>query len=527
MSDKFVDVVEVAPAVMTLEALLVGGWESLSRRVRKALEQDDYSAALAAANGEYSSKGADDRDAALVYAVLLVGRELVDEAMGVLRRALTHHAQDVGLQLAQVEALVVRGDYEAAEALLDAMRSVSTAEPRHWSFLGDMYLDMGADEQAVECYKEALERGLNSPEVAYRLAQLMEQNDDLDGTAHYMEIAARQAVDNPMLWQTAAELCYEVGRVDDAADAYERMLEDKPYDTDAWFMLGQSYRYLKRWGDAAQAFEEVVSLNPRHRISWIELGEVRLLMGRGEQALDAFRQALELKDDDLEALNGAIVAAHKTGDVQAAIAWAKRATEIAPGDASSRYNYGVLLLSLRRGTEAEEILRPLTEDDDEETTDEDRAIYLGTLAVAELMNGRSKLAFEHIGQAQRLHVDPRWLAAFAEELLKVKGAEEAMDYLDGVVAVEPVWKVVSALLGYICSGLLEDNTRAFKYADQFRQALRDEPQVVPVMWDFESWEAVAFRLERPYEKVFDAMLAVVEGRRDLDEIESILPESTQ
>lgn len=526
MSEKFVDVVEVAPAVLTLEALLGGGWNSLSRRVRRALEKDDYSEALAAANADYSRQGAAHREAALVYAVLLVGRDLVDEAMGVLRQALTHHAQDVGLQLAQVEALVVGGDFEAAHQLLEALESVSTAEPRHWSFMGDMYLDMGSEEPGIACYKKALAQGLLSPEVAYRMAQLSEERDDLDATAHYTQMAARLAEDNPMLWQTAAELCFEVGRIDDAAEAYEQMLEDKPYDTDAWFMLGLCYRYLERWTDAARALEEVVSLNPRHRTSWTELGEVRLVMGRGGQALTAFEEALALADDDLEALNGAVVAAHKTGDVEAALKWAEKATAIAPDDRSSRYNYGVLLLSLRRGGAAESVLAPLTDESDPEPEPQERALYLGTLAVAELMSGHSTRAFEHIDQAQRLLVDPRWLAAFAEELLKQKGAQKAMAFIDDVDSTDPTWQVVRALLGYVCSGLIDDEERAGEYADRFRKTLGEQPQVVPVMWDFESWEAMAFRLERAYEQIFDAMLAIVEGRRELKDMESFLPEST-
>lgn len=517
MKSEFEEDIELTPALMTLEALLARGLKSLPRRVRRALKQEDYSAALSAANAAYSSRGPDDRDAALAYAVLLVGRELTDEAMGVLQRALTYHAQDVGLQLAQVEALVMKGEFESASDLLSGMRLVTTTEPRHISFVGDMYLDMGEHEEAAACYRKALDQGFESADVAYRLAQLSSELDDPDGAAHYLETAARLASDNPRLWEAAAEACYEVGRVEDAAYAFERMLDHRPHEPQAWFMLGLSYWYLERYADAAQALQEVVQLNPRHRIAWGQLGELWLTMGHGEKALHAFRKALELKDDDVDVLNGAVMAAYETGDVEAALQWAQRAIDLAPDDRQTRYNYAVLLLAVGRGDDAASMLRPLVESGEGEL-----GKYLGALAVAEMMSGRDDRAFEHIGEAERLDVEAQWLAAFAEELLKHRGAGEAMQFLDRAVAVEPTWKVIRPLLGYICSGLADNEQRADDYVGQFQSAVRNEPQAVPVLWDFESWEALAFRLERRYERVFDAMLAVVEGRSELDELDQHL-----
>ena len=522
MQEDFDEMVEVMPALMTLEALLSGGVNALPRGVRRALESDDYSAALSAANVHYSQKGPDDRDASLVYAILLVGRQLSDEALGVLRRALTHHAQDVALQLAQCEALVVKGEFEAAVALLDGLKAVSTAKPRHWSFIGDMYLDMDLEQDAIDCYREAIDRGLESVDVSYRLGHLFLERTDLDGAAHYFGIAARLGKNNAMLWQLAAETYYDVGRIEDAIEAFEQMLEEQPYDERGWLYLGFSYLHFDRLPEAVDAFEKVVDLNPRHRIAWGQMGHILLAMGRGEEALQAFRETLRLKEDDMEALNGAVMAAYETGDIEAAQTWAYRATELAPENEESRYNLGVILVTLRRGEEAAEVLTPLLES--EEADEEQRAKYLGALAVARIMNGQQEAGFEHIEEAGRLRVEPQWIAAFAEEVLKLQGAEEAMDFMDTIEVASPTWTVVRAMLGYLCSGLVENQERANSYATAFDEAIRKEPQEVPVMWDFESWEAFAFRLERSFEKVFDTMLAIVEGRQEIEDMKAFIEE---
>lgn len=519
MMEDFEDLVEVTPAVMTLEALLEGGLDALPHRIRLALEREDFSEALKEANKVYSEKGAVDREAALTYAVLLVGRQLCDEALGVLRRALIHHAQDVGLQLAQAEALVVKGDFEAAFALLEAMGQVTTVRPRHLSFIGDMYLDMGAEERAIQCYQEGLEQGSAQIDVVYRLAHLLAEREDLDGAAQYFGMAARLGADNAMLWRSAAEAYYEAEQVEEAVYAFKRLLEEQPYDDRSWLLLGLSHIYLDQYEEAAQAFQEVVDLSPRHHVAWTQLGHVFLALGRQEEALQAFRQALDLEEDDLDSLNGAMMAAYELGDVEAAREWGDKALEVDPDDAESRYNLGVILLALRNAEEARRILEPLLVEEDEQ----ERAKYLGALAIAQMMLGQRDAAFEQIKTSQRLGVEAPWLAAFAEEVLKTEGARAAIRFLDASTTAESTWSAVRPMLAYLCCGLIGDEELSRSYIDVFDQTLRAQPQVVPVMWNFDSWEAFAFRLAPPFEEVFDRMLAILEGRQEIEDLEPFLP----
>ena len=511
--NEFEDPMGMMPAIITLEALLPEGIESLPRRLQVALERDDYSEALAAANSLYSRKGAGDREAALAYAILLVGRQLCDEALGVLRKALTHHAQDVALQLAQAEALVVKGEFESARELLDGLRVVSMSLPRHWSFMGDMYLDMDAQEESIQCYEEAIDRGARTIDVAYRLGDLFLDRGQLKEAAKYHGMAARLGVENPLLWETAAETYFEAGEYEEAVYAYRRLLEERPYKDRAWLMLGLSYVDLGQYDEAAEAFAEAADLNPRSLVAHSQLGHILLEMGRGEEALQAFRNALELVEDDVDSLNGAVLAAYEMGDVAAAKAWAEKAVDLAPTNRESRYNLGVVFLTLRKGEKAAETFRGLAQEDPEEPQ------YLGALAVAEMIAGKEEKAFEDIEEAQRLDVEAPWLASFAEEVLKLKGAKAAMEFLDQTTMVDSTWKVVRPMLSYLCAGLVSEQERAGEYVRRFDEALREAPESVPVMWDFESWEAFAFRLEREYEVVFDTMLGILEGRQEPEEIE--------
>ncbi len=67
--------------VSSFEALLSKGVDSVHPMVLRALRRADLSEALTAANRAYSQEGPKDLDVSMTYAILLLHRGLVDEAM--------------------------------------------------------------------------------------------------------------------------------------------------------------------------------------------------------------------------------------------------------------------------------------------------------------------------------------------------------------------------------------------------------------------------------------------------------------
>lgn len=518
MSDPFDDVLEVVPAVRTLRGLFGDNLSGVVPEVRRALKDDDYSTALSRANDRYSSRGPEDPAAAVTYAVLLVGRHLIDEALGVIRRVKAGDTPDIRIFLVEAEALLVDGRIDEARSILESLEDSDELQPHQEGFVAELYLDMGDDEGADRWYRRALEDGLESRSAAWRLARMYSERGDDQQAAYYLAQAARFAGDDPQLWHTAAEACWEVGEVDEAIHCYERMLKDRPYDTEGWFTLGLSYWYQDRFEEAASAFEKVVDLNPHHRVALVQLGEVWLTIGRGEQALEAFRRALQLDADDLDALTGAAMAAHLTGDLQAAADWAKRAMELDEDHPDSRYTHAVVSLASGQAAEAYELLQPLVDHEEIDTGQ-----VLGPLAVAALKSGHRREGFEHIDDLARLHEGQRWLAVFAAELLKADGVESTLKFIDDTETVDPRWQLVRPVLALVCAGLAGDAERARQTARQFGSQLDQHPQALPVLWDFEPWEAMAFRLDRQYAKMFDTMLAILEGRRRPEPFEDEFP----
>src|SRR5690554_7097493 len=99
------------PALWRLRALMPRGLDSVRPGVLRALDSEDYSAALKLANAGYARRREQDYDAALTYACLLVGRELVVEARGILMRALEVYPLDPDRKSTRLNSSHVRISY--------------------------------------------------------------------------------------------------------------------------------------------------------------------------------------------------------------------------------------------------------------------------------------------------------------------------------------------------------------------------------------------------------------------------------
>ena len=250
------------PAVSSFDALLPRGVESLPAGIVAALRRDDYSEALKIGNAAYSKSQGRDLVDVLVYAILLTHRELGEEALGVLRRGLGFHSDDVALQLAQVDALFSHGEYDAATNLMEALRGVPLTNARHWAYLGDMFWDVEARADALYCYEQASVRGSDAPDVALRLADLYADDERFFESAEQFERAGRLAPSDPHIWMAVTEAWLGLEEWERAVHAAQRAAKLSDDEPETWSLLGVAHREAGDLGAALQAFEKARNLDP-------------------------------------------------------------------------------------------------------------------------------------------------------------------------------------------------------------------------------------------------------------------------
>src|SRR5204863_3868529 len=83
----------------------------------------------------------------------------------------------------------------------------------------------------------------------------------------------------------------EVGRLNEAVEAWKRLLALHPQRPDAWSNLGVTYERMGKLADAAAACRYSIALNPNYAVARMNLGSVFSKMGRVDEALGEYQAA--------------------------------------------------------------------------------------------------------------------------------------------------------------------------------------------------------------------------------------------
>jgi tetratricopeptide (TPR) repeat protein len=388
----FEDSLIASPAIRRLEALMPGGLDGVDKAVRRALREDDYSTALREANARYARRGAHIYAAALAYACLLVGRELVVEARGVLVKALEIHGRDPALVALLADALVLEGDIEQASEELSTLEPDAIANASVASFIADVYLDLGDEDEGIAFYQRAIDLRVDDPEPAIRLGQLYLGRDQLREAAEAYQFAARRAKNRAGLWQATADMWFELGEAFEGYQARQRVLEltdagaDPTEEANKWLELGYGLAEFGSLDDALQALSKAEHLDPFAIEPLLIRGHVLLAMGRAEDAMAAFQkveaQSDEHPDAEATAQRGIAEAALVIGDLMLAETSAERAVELAPADPDAHHVQGRTLQQFGRHEKAIEAFRSAL------VLDQGQAVYSASLALSLTAVGR-------------------------------------------------------------------------------------------------------------------------------------------
>jgi tetratricopeptide (TPR) repeat protein len=286
-------------------------------------------------------------------------------------------------------------------------------------------------------------------EARFLVAQALETNYRFREVVKHLSILTELESTHLIGWSMLANAHLELGELDAAGAAAERILELEPEDANAHVLLGRSLRGRGELDRAEEAFRSALALNPSARLATAELATVIYLLGRHEEAEEILqRLAHDSQGQQLERVQAAVELAEmlraagrfsaaeemlarlerqfadidsyradglalrglcllEIGKLDAAAGLVARAIDNLPSDAApTRYLFarGLLELSWQRTAEvrrtAEEILAAALPPDNPDRTEEKAASYLRGMAL--LAEGDTAAAVTELAAAAEL-----------------------------------------------------------------------------------------------------------------------------
>jgi tetratricopeptide (TPR) repeat protein len=517
---EFEDALVTLPAVMTLDALLLRGIDTVPESVYDALQRDDIEAAADAGATWYRESGPGDWQASLTYAILLEGIDQFDEALEVLVDSQTVHPDSVELTLAEAEIDLERGDDERAEqGLLELLEDTDpdTVERGDvWGFFADLLLDVDRVEEAVECLERAVACGTQDFETYIRLGELRRESGEYAGAAECFEQAAqlRNMAVGP--WERAVECWQNAGNERRLLGARRELLELRRDDPEAWAKQGVGHRGVGELDDAIECLEKAVRLDPRSTVYRIELAETLRKAGQLEDAIAAYDKVLEAEPEYLEAIEGLVEVALAQGDIERAERMSEKLVELGESSARSWWLRGRIHRERHRLEQAVEALRRAV-DLDADFTEARRLLGQTQLAAGDIDDGMATMrrAIEE-GPA-----DGSVAILMATALLSAKSYGELSKMLES--GDEPWsdagrWRLVRPPLRLLVESLAGDDPDVGEHLRGFRRALDDHADLIPLHEDLEELRRFALAIGDPVKEVVETMVDALEGRDVADRL---------
>ncbi|HEX4144838.1 MAG TPA: tetratricopeptide repeat protein [Pirellulales bacterium] len=280
---------------------------------------------------------------------------------------------------------------------------------------------------------------------------------------------------------------HRAGRLAEAVAALQKLLSQRPDNTEARNNLGTIRWQQGQLEEAARCYEQAIALRPDYADAYSNLGTVLLCLGRLDAAAERFEQALTLRPDNAEACNNLGVVLWQQGKLHQAVARYEQGIALRRDNADAYGNLGAVLLSLGRLDEARQRLeQSLSQRPDNAEAHNNLGIVL---------RKQGQLDEAHARFEQALALRPNYAEAHNNlgNVLKEQGQiDQALARVEQALALRPNYAEAHNNLGVI----LWQQGRLDEAAARYEQALALKPDLA----EAQMGRAARYLVEGDYER---------------------------
>lgn len=300
-------------------------------------------------------------------------------------------------------------------------------------------------------------------------------------------------------WMREAYRRHQAGDLEGATQGYRRILQHRPADADALFLLGEIANREGKHEQAAELLAQAVAANGKLPAFHHELGAALQACGRLEQAAASYRRTLELERTHLAALvdlAGILVA---LGLLEEAAEHCRRALELEPRAVAAHVNLGLALESMGQSAAAADSYAKALE------IDSDCVQAHCNLSALRLKQGRIDDAQR--GAERALALDPAFFEAhvsLGNILLERKNLDGALASFREALRLRPGSPLGQCNIGYALerqgdvAGAMRCYERAIELDPRWVQAYINRSGLFLLQENFAAgWEESEWRLRLP------------------------------
>ncbi len=326
--------------------------------------------------------------------------------------ALNHNLPPIPLNIDdQSFDVIVKKQFQQRIEYINLIKKNNTKKSKlGWAIgqLGKTYHAYLMENQAKDCYINAIAEQPNNHQWYYLLAHVYRQIGDFDEALKYFNHPINHTHLPAQIWQV--DVLLQTNQLAQAQKLNQRILTNHPSQPMALYHMALIERQLGNEDTAITYFQKVLQQQPQAYQAHYQLGQIYAKNGQAELAQQHFLKAPDDSDlrtsitfDDalmqnVSDLNRGIqktikkaIKASKKGHHLQALNLLKKISQADPSRINIQYNMAIVYAKMGNKTEAQNTLEPLTD------LQNDKVFAL--MATIHKSNGKNDLAIEQLQKA--------------------------------------------------------------------------------------------------------------------------------
>jgi tetratricopeptide (TPR) repeat protein len=245
--------------------------------------------------------------------------------------------------LHMVEIFLRENKYKQAHASLAQATAYTPFDPALMMMKSICYSHEGARKLALESLLAALEIAGNDDEQLEDFLEMALYHEQYDLTLPIVEKALNAGAEISPIIEKYIARAEDDGLIAELIPTIEAIIEQDPYSSEAWYVLGSGYLAQEKHKEALRAFDFAVTINENFSDAWIALMECNYELSNYETFISLYNEQIERFPKKIfEELEGLLAwSYHETSQSVKSREVYKEVLNRDPTDAESWYSVGL------------------------------------------------------------------------------------------------------------------------------------------------------------------------------------------
>ena len=221
-----------------------------------------------------------------------------DKANRAIRAAIDMHPDSVDPQIFLARQKMFYGKLDEARSIIDAITEQDDLEVIY--IRAELLIKEGQPDKASDFLQNQIEQMQDCLDTyLYDCTSIFMDYDQWLYAEDWLEQLKGAFPDHPRVPIMEAEI--KMG-LDDYENAYTQLkdiLEEDPYESEAWDLLAETCVALEKYPEAMEAADYALAINPKDSTALLMKANTYMHEGPAAEAIEYYKQYLELQPDDL------------------------------------------------------------------------------------------------------------------------------------------------------------------------------------------------------------------------------------